>query len=119
MSSDARVLACDKRTAARLLPFCPLRKRSRCLASKRRCLDLWEAAGHFHEHLGPDSAQPMPQPALLYLYVMRTRIAEELAFLPGSSLYQNLTNGGGGSSAAGDGRSHVMGVGLSVRLELA
>lgn len=76
-------------------------KAGRRLPCKCRCLDLWEAAGLFREHLGPDSAQPIPQAALLYLCMMRTRITEELALLPGSSLYPCLVDGGGGSRSAG------------------
>lgn len=68
----------------------------------RRCLDLWEATSHFRRQLGPASALPMPEAAASYLGLMRARIAEELAFLPGSSLYSCLCNGGGGSLRAGE-----------------
>jgi len=38
----------------------------------------------------------------VYLCLMRARIAEELAFLPGSSLYERLLEGGGGSYGKGE-----------------
>jgi len=65
-------------------------------------VDLWEATALFRQHLGPDSAQPMPRSAHVYLCLMRARIAEELAFLPGSSLYERLLEGGGGSYDKGE-----------------
>ena len=37
----------------------------------------------------------------MYLCLMRARVAEELAFLPGSSLYECLVDGGGGSCEKG------------------
>ena len=44
----------------------------------------------------------------MYLCLMRARIAEELAFLPGSSLYERLLEGGGGSYDKGE--RHCLGV---------
>lgn len=44
----------------------------------------------------------MPEAATRYLGFMRARIAEELAFLPGSSLYSCICAGGGGSLRAGE-----------------
>ena len=69
--------------------------------STHRCLDLWEASAHFRAHLGPLSPQPMPAAALHYLALMRARIVEELAFLPGNSLYDSMVHGGGGSCSEG------------------
>ena len=81
---------------------CPALPGASWLSLRRRCLDLWDATQHFYQHLGPGSAQPMPRPAHVYLCMMRARIAEELAFLPGSSLYERLLAGGGGSYEAGE-----------------
>ena len=66
-----------------------------------RCLDLWEATEHFQQHLGPASAQPMPRPASEHLCVIRACIAEQLVFQQGSSLYEHIMDGGGGSHDMG------------------
>jgi hypothetical protein len=60
-------------------------------------LDLWDAAGCFGTHI-------RDQPAVLcgYVGLMRLRIAEELAWRNGSSVFTALSAGGGGACAQGD-----------------
>ena len=60
-------------------------------------LDLWDAVAHFGKHMCCTS------PAIcVYLGYMRVRITEDLAWRNGSSLFQAMHSGGGGSCAAGD-----------------
>ena len=60
-------------------------------------LDLWDAAGRFGRHV-----RGAPPPIGTYLGLLRLRIAEELAWRNGSSLFQAMSSGGGGGCADGD-----------------
>ena len=60
-------------------------------------LDLWDAAGRFGTHV-----RGAPPVVGSYLGLLRLRIAEELAWRNGSSLFQALSTGGGGGCADGD-----------------
>lgn len=60
-------------------------------------LDLFDAVRHFGMHLAGT-----PPAVCGYLWLMRLRITEELAWRNGSSLFHALSSGGGGSCAAGD-----------------
>lgn len=60
-------------------------------------LDLWDAAGRFGMHV-----RGAPAVVGSYLGLLRLRIAEEMAWRNGSSLFQALSTGGGGGFADGD-----------------
>lgn len=64
-------------------------------------LDLWEAIGHFLHYLPIETSTDLPDNVSNYLLFMRVRIAEQLAWKSGSSVYQVICEGGGGSDAAG------------------
>lgn len=64
-----------------------------------QALDLWDAAGRFGTHM-----RGAPAVVGSYLGLLRLRIAEELAWRNGSSLFQALGTGGGGGCADGDKR---------------
>ncbi len=65
-------------------------------------LDIWEAAQHFLHYLAAESTIPMADSVSNYLLFMRMKVVESLAWQTGSSLYQAICEGGGGSCCPGD-----------------
>ena len=65
-------------------------------------LDIWEAAGHFLHHLAAETTIPLAESVSNYLLFMRVKVVEEIAWQTGSSLYQAICAGGGGSHNLGD-----------------
>lgn len=65
-------------------------------------LDIWEAAGHFLHYLAAETTIPMADSVSNYLLFMRMNVMESLAWQTGSSLYQAICEGGGGSCCPGD-----------------
>ena len=65
-------------------------------------LDIWEAAGHFLHHLAAETTILLAESVSNYLLFMRIKVVEHLAWKNGSSLYQAMCDGGGGSKSAGD-----------------
>ena len=65
-------------------------------------LDIWEAAGHFLHYLAVETTIPMADGVSNYLLFMRMKVVESLAWQTGSSLYQAICEGGGGSCCPGD-----------------
>ena len=65
-------------------------------------LDIWQAAGHFLHYLAAETTIPMADSVSNYLLFMRMKVVESLAWQAGSSLYQAICEGGGGSCCPGD-----------------
>ncbi|DBA68023.1 TPA: Retinoblastoma-associated protein [Trebouxia sp. C0005] len=65
-------------------------------------LDIWEAAGHFLHYLAAETTIPMADSVSNYLLFMRMKVVESVAWQTGSSLYQAICEGGGGSCCPGD-----------------
>ena len=65
-------------------------------------LDIWEACGHFLHYLAAETTTPMAGSVSNYLLFMRIKVVEDLAWQTGSSLYQAICEGGGGSCNPGN-----------------
>ena len=64
--------------------------------------DLWEACGLFLQYLAAETVTPMAESVASYLLFMRMKITEDMAWQTGSSLFQAICDGGGGSHMPGD-----------------
>lgn len=65
-------------------------------------LEVWQAVGLFLCYLPAETGIKLPDSVSSYLLFMRVRITEQLAWKSGSSVYQAICEGGGGSCAIGD-----------------
>lgn len=77
-----------------------------CIASAlgqtSAALELWEAAQHFLRYLEAETAVPVAESVASYLSFICIRVAEDLAWREGSTLYTAICHGGGGSCKQGD-----------------